>query len=133
MSLTREDFELGIEAMVKTKKIPIPELKGDAYVRMLDAYVRDAYDRSLFDKDGNRTQDNLGARLVCLALSDEAGVLLYEDDKPEAVAALMAKWPTPIIERLFQGARDFNLMGKGDLEEAAKNSEKTPDGSSNTD
>jgi len=133
VSLTREDIEQGIKKIKRTRKVPIPELGGDVFVLMLSAEARDAFDRSLFDKDGNPTQENLGGRLSCLTLSDEAGTLLYGDDKPETVAALMAEWPTPIVERIFQAARNFNLMKKGDIEDAAKNSGKTPPDSSNTD
>ena len=129
--LTREDFD-GIGDLERVRAVPIPELNGDAFVLMLRADQRDAFDRSLFDEDGNRTQENLGARLVCITLCDKVGKLLY-DNAPGDVAALMASWPTPVIERLFQAARNFNLMEKGAVEDAAKNSETTPDDSSNSD
>jgi hypothetical protein len=132
-NLTREDFERGIGELVQVKSVPIPELGGEAFVRMLRADSRDAFDRGLFDEEGNRTQENLGARLVCLCLCDEDGVLLYNEATPGATASLLGAWPTPIIERLFQAARNFNLMEKGAVEDAAKNSETTPDDCLNSD
>ena len=130
-NLTREDFD-SIDDLERVRAVPIPELDGVGFVLMLRADQRDAFDRSLFDDNGNRTQKNLGARLVCITLCDEHGKLLYSNEMTD-VAALMGAWPTAVIERLFVAARNFNLMEKSAVEDAAKNSETTADGSSNSD
>jgi hypothetical protein len=139
MSLTRESFESGVAAMVKVRKVPIPELNDDAWIRILPSAERDAYDRSVWDDDGKRIPDvaeNLPTRLIVLCLCDEHGERMYpdpKDDTPNEGLAIVAAWPTPIAERLFIASRTFNMMGKDDLEKAAKNFEKTRDDSSDSD
>ena len=131
MVLTREQLESGVANMVKVMEVPLPELVGSAWIRILPATVRDAYDQSRFTEDGKPIADNISGRLVCLCLCDEDGEPLY----PDVVegAAIIAKWPTPVVERLFIAARTFNLMGTNDLEQAAKNYEPDPDSSSSID
>lgn len=129
MGLTRETLEGDVTPIIKA--VFVPQLGDTAHVRDMTALARDAYDNSLYDDDGKRRPENLSARLVARCLCDEEGVLLYPN--AEEGARIIAEWPTWLVEPLFIAARKLNLMGRQDLEEAAKNSENVPPGSSNTD
>ena len=96
----------------------------------MGARERDRYDNSVNDGE-RRDIDNIGARLVCLCLCDEAGELMFSD--PVEGARAIGSWPTTVVEPLFHACRKLNRMGPAAVEEAAKNSETDPACSSNSD
>ncbi len=127
VGLTREQFE-GLAPTIE--KVEIPELNDVAYIRTITARARDAYENSV-DDGKQRDTANIGARLVCLCLCDEVGELIYPDAREGATA--MGEWSTLIVEPLFHACRKLNRMGRGAVEEAAKNSDSVPNDSSSTD
>ena len=127
VALTREQYE-GFGPTIE--KVEIPELNDVACIRALSARARDAYENSV-DDGKQRDVANIGARLVCLCLCNEAGELIYPNATEGAVA--VGEWSTLIVEPLFHACRKLNRMGKGAVEEAAKNLESIPGDSSSTD
>ena len=115
--------------MEKVREVPVPELGEEVYIRLLEARERDAYDNSINDGE-RRNIENISARLVALCLCDAEGAPMFG---PQEGAAVIAKWPTPIVEPLFHECRKLNRMGKDAVEEAAKNFESDPGDSSSTD
>ena len=126
MTLTRDSFD-----NVKPTIERVANLNGneDAYIRILSASARDAYEASI-DDGKRRDVSNLSARLVTLCLCDEHGELLFPN--AQEGAAVIGSWPTSIVEPLFDACRTLNRMGPKAIEDAAKNSESIPGVSSNT-
>jgi hypothetical protein len=127
VALTREFFD-GLKREVS--EVAILNANDKACIRTMSGRERDAYDASINDGK-NQNFDNMSARLVVRCLCDEQGELLFPD--PATGAETIGEWPTSIVDPLFDACRDLNHMKRGAVEEAAKNSEPSPDDSSSTD
>lgn len=86
---------------------------------------RDAFEASMSDGK-RRNVANLRARLVSLCARNKEGARIF---KPDLVAKL-GKKSSKKLDRLFEICLDLNGMNKKDVEEAEKNSERTPADSS---
>ena len=113
----------------RVEKVDVPELGDFCYLRVLTARERDAFDQSTGDPLTKKlTVDNITARLVVLCLCNEKGVRLYNNGEASHVGDM----PTTVIELLYNESRRINGMLPEAVEDAAKNSEETPDSSSST-
>jgi hypothetical protein len=135
MALTREQFE-GLRPVVE--KVPIPGTEDVVHVSTILACTRELFDNMVSAVDEDEVIPDLPARLACLCLCGPDGTLWYPEasENTEAMAEtaqrLAKTLGAPVIHEVFLAARKLNRMGKDAVEEAAKNSEKTPDDSSST-
>jgi len=69
-----------------TEDVPVPEWGGTVRVRAITAADRDAFETSVVgDGKGKRNLTNLRARLVALAIVDEAGQRVFAAEDVEAL------------------------------------------------
>ena len=113
--LTRDEI-LEIDDL-PTKEVWVPYWKAYVKVRILNAGERDAFEASLYDKDGNMRLEGMRARLVSLVCVDEAGERLFT----EADAELLNKKSAAAIDLIVDEAKSLNRMLKEDFEELEKN------------
>lgn len=81
----------------------------------------------------DKTQDgdagNLYAELICRALANEDGELIFSEDDVQ----LLARQSIKELRRVFNLASKFNDLDDGAVDRAEKNSEKTANDYSGTD
>jgi hypothetical protein len=103
-----------------TKEVDVPEWGGSLYVRTMTGTERDAFEASLWVKDGEvRRQDltNFRARLVATTATDEKGDRLFSD---KDVVRLGMK-SSLALSRVFDAAQKLNGIGEKEEGEAIKN------------
>ena len=100
------------------ERVSVPEWGGEVLVRTMTGADRDAFEASLVSRDGGKEGrlDNVRARLVALALCDEAGQRIFADADIAALGAKSAR----ALDRVFGVAQRLNGIG-ADQVEAAKN------------
>lgn len=106
---------------IQEEIVPVPEWGGDVIVRGLTGAQRDAFEASVVEQKGKKTEmklDNIRARLVALSIVDEKGKRLFSDAD---VVALGKKSARP-LQRLWDKARELSGLSDDDVEELAKNS-----------
>jgi hypothetical protein len=106
---------------IQQEVVAVPEWGGDVIVRGLSGAQRDAFEASVVEQKGKKTEmklDNIRARLVALSVVDEKGKLLFSD---KDVVALGKKSARP-LQRLWDKARELSGLSDDDVEELAKNS-----------
>lgn len=128
MILTKDQI---LEASdLKTEEVPVAEWGGSVIVRTMTGADRDAFEDSLITKDaeGNRKPNmvNMRAKLVALTVVDEAGARMFDVSDVERLALKSAS----ALERVFDAAQRINGLGAKAQEDAVKNSEAAPSGSS---
>ena len=132
--LTKNQFFRIVEELEK-EWVPIPEWgenKG-VYIKVMTAFEKDAYQRSLLQKnpDGSMFADsaNSTAKLVAACTVNADGKLLF--DFSDIIP--LGKKSSVIMERLAEVARRINAIGQKEMEKLLKNLFKTQSEDSNAD
>lgn len=117
MSLTREQLD---KAPVTTEEVPVPEMNikdGSVFVRMLDAdgVGQLAAFVDQVKKGSEASELAFLYRTTALAVSDKAGIRLYQDEDIDA----LKRWPFRALERVAEAALKLNGMD-ADTSEARK-------------
>lgn len=107
------------EAILAADDLPrelvnVPEWGGDVFVRTMTGTDRDAFEASLIGKEGR--MENVRARLVSLALCNEAGERMFDD----AEIAALGKKSARALDRVFSVAQRLNGIGTEQVEAAKK-------------
>lgn len=108
---------------IQTELVPVPEWGGEVLVRGLSGTERDAFEASVVEQKGKKTEYNLRnvrARFVALAVVDEKGERVFAD--PNDVLRLGRK-SARALERVWDKARELSGLSDEDVEELSKNSE----------
>lgn len=105
------------------EKVPVPEWSGSVFVRSLMAEERDEFEAGCSDGKGKMTLQNFRARLLVMAICDQAGNPIFS--KKIDVLALGRK-SAKAVDRIFAKAKELSGFSKEDLEEYVKNSESDP-------
>lgn len=117
MLLTKESI-LGAKDR-KIEKVEVPEWNGFVFVRSLMGTERDAFEDAMHDGKGKINLKNHRARMAALAICDESGSPLFTLADVTALSQKNAS----VLERICDVAMTLSGMKKGDVENAAKNSE----------
>ena len=127
MALDREAIIKHFSRPRQVKKIDVPELGGEVYIRMLNGAERERMELdALADRDKNAPTQR--ARMVQATLCDEAGNLLfYESDIKE-----LNKLPWGVLKRISVEVEDFNGLTDEAREAAEKKSTPPLPASSST-
>jgi hypothetical protein len=120
--LTRELIQAAAD--LKSKVVSVPEWGGDVTVIVMDGRARDAFQTALQagDKSVSYFQATL---LVATVVGEDAKPLFTADD----IDWLRSKSSTALT-RVSRVAEPLNGFGPAAVEEAEKNSEAAPSGSS---
>lgn len=87
---------------VRKEKISVPEWKGDVFIRVLTGTDRDRFEDSYADQKMKAFR----IRFLLLALCDESGERLFNDDEGE----LLGKKSSVVINRLFEAGWKLNAF-----------------------
>jgi hypothetical protein len=112
--------DLMVATPLKTKDVPVPELKEGASIRLmeLDYESNQELDRVnyllTFDESGEkrdfaeRTKSMVGqgSRMVARSIVNEEGKRLYS----EALERQVASWPEAVTDRLYQVAKELSKL-----------------------
>lgn len=131
MALTKSDIFK--QSALPVELVAVPEWGGAVYVRTLTAGERDAYESSCVKvgKGGKVEPSLLNARgrLAALAICDEKGSRLFDDDDANELGRKNAR----ALDRVCEVAKRLSGMGEDSTEQAEKNSESAPSGGSSSD
>ena len=120
MPLTRDQI-LAADDLPR-EAVAVPEWGGDVIVRALTGQERDEYEvamgRALNDADKGRGI-NMRARLVAMALVDEAGNRLFNH---ESHVERLGRKSGRALDRVFEVAQRLSGLGRAAQETAAGNS-----------
>lgn len=116
---------------LKREKVSVPEWGGDVFVSEMTGEARDEWELELHEyrKDNSRKLKNPSARLVVATVVDEDGNLLFTRDDVDEVGKLSCE----ALDRICRVAQALNKIGAVSIEDAEKNSEAAPGGSSISD
>lgn len=101
------------------RDVEVPEWGGSVRVRTMTGGERDAFEASIYDRDGDRIELNridFRAKLLSKVLVDEKGQRLFSD---KDIAALSGK-SVKAINRLFEVAQEINGLSKEEQTEIKK-------------
>lgn len=107
---------------IKTERVEVPEWGGEVLVRGLNGAERDAFEASIVEQRGKKTEFNLRnvrARFVALCCVDEAGQRLFAEGDVQALGRKSAR----ALSRVWDKARELSGLTDDDVEELTKNSE----------
>lgn len=99
----------------------IPEIGKKFYIRSLTGLEVDAYRSSIMVGKGQNitvNQRGMRAKLVVLALGNPDGTRMLGDRD----IATVQKWPSSVLERIFDRARKFNGLTDEDTDDEKGNS-----------
>jgi hypothetical protein len=102
---------------LKTTDVEVPEWGGTVRVTSLTGTQRDAYGRSMIDKDGKPSSDGFAHKLLALAVVGEDGKPLFTLDDVEALGGRNAA----ALQRVYDAAAKLNGLAPDAVETAAKN------------
>lgn len=105
---------------LKVVKVEVPEWGGDVFVRTLSGLQKDSFEQSLLEEGRRVNLDNARAKLCALVIVDDKGNRLFNESD---VAALGEKSGLA-LDRVYAVAETLAGMGKGDVREMVKNSER---------
>lgn len=118
INLTRE---LILKAQdLKRESAEVPEWGGTLFIRGMSGAERDAFETSLFSKNGAErifTGDNIRAKLLVRCIVDDKGERLFGDDDVAALGQRNAA----TLDRLYDIAQRLSGIGNAELETAVKN------------
>lgn len=112
-----------------TEEIYVPEWNGWVRVRAITGSERDAYEASLVQRKGKKTElnpSNMRAKLIALSVVDEEGRRLFTDTDVEA----LGKKSGAALDRVFAVAQRLSGLRDEDMEELAGNSGSDQSGDS---
>ncbi len=125
MALTSEAI-LGADDLPR-EKVPVPEWKGDVWVRTMTGEQRDELElRALGGPNVAQNLKNIRAWMAAQTICDASGRLLFTVN--DIIA--LGKKNGAALDRVFEKSQELNKLGKEDLEETAKNSVAAPSGDS---
>lgn len=102
-----------------TEDVEVPEWGGTVRVRAITAAERDAFETSVVgDGKGKRNLVNLRARLVALAIVDDAGQRLFSDGEAEALGGKSGA----AMDRVYAVAQRLSGLTERDVKELEGNS-----------
>ena len=120
--LTKEKFfEKGKALAQKRERLPIPELGGDVFVRVMTGNERDAMEDRFSGK--GRTMVGARAYIAASTVCDASGLPLF--DMNGDLAAL-GKMPGSVMTSIFEVSSRLNRFTDEDIEDLEKNSESAP-------
>jgi hypothetical protein len=94
--------------------IPVPEWKGDVFVKTLSGLERDAFEESYAEQK----MKSFRVRFLVLTLCDDSGERLFSDDDTDA----LGKKSSVVINRLFEKAWAHNAFTQEAVEGLGKDS-----------
>lgn len=116
--LSRAAILAAPDAMTET--VAVPEWGGEVVVKSLSGAERDQFEASVLIEGRKRTRvdvRNLRAKLVSLAVVDEAGQLVFSESDVEALGQKSAR----ALQRVFEVAQRLSGLADEDIEELTKN------------
>jgi hypothetical protein len=120
MAILGRDAILAANDIV-TEVVPVPEWGGEVLVRGLTGLERDAFEASVVEQKGKKTELNLRnvrARFVALSVVDEQGERVFAD----ADVLRLGRKSSRALQRVWEKARELSGLTDEDVEELAKNS-----------
>lgn len=102
---------------LESTAVDVPEWEGTVYVRQWTGAERSISQEMFPDADSTEGQVDAMARILCLAICDEKGFLIFN----EKDASELAKKNYKVLERLFYEVMKINGIGKDAEEDAVKN------------
>ena len=118
--MDKSSFFAAAKASVKKKEIELPGI-GKVFVRVLKSKDRDQYEADVFGGE-KFNYDHYRAKLVQMCACDETGNLIFAASDVQAIGDL----PADVVNAIFHAAEEVNGFNKKALEQAEKNSEKSP-------
>lgn len=118
MALTR-DAILAIPTDTQVEEVHIPEWGDSVFIKGMSGAERDAFEMSSRRK-GETDLRNYRARFLVRTLVTESGVRLFRDED----AAILGKYPSRVISRMFDVASRLSGMDEDEVEETEGNSEE---------
>lgn len=128
-ALSREQILQALDRVMEP--VEVPEWGGVVYVRNLNGRARDKFEASRFRMRGKEVEvihENTRATLLSLSLCDESGALLFT----ESDIAQLGEKSAAVLDRLFEVAQRISGLNRT-IEDRAKNSDATQNGSSGID
>lgn len=109
--LTREAFLAKSLEKPAIHSLPIPEMGGEVFVRVLTSREKDNFE--ILCEGG---KENIRARVAVMCLCDGNGAPLFTEDDAQQLGDI----PAPIMDKVFRKACKVNGF-TGDVEEELKN------------
>ena len=115
-TLTRDQI---LEAQDRqSEAVAVPEWGGSVNVQSMTGAQRDAWERSLIERDADGKMVNTRAKLAAAVIVDDAGNALFA---PDDVARLTLK-SAAALDRICRVAQRLNRLTDEELEDARGNS-----------
>ena len=105
---------------VRKEKIAVPEWGGDVFLRVLTGTDRDRFEESYSEQKMKAFR----IRFLLLALCDEAGKRLFNDDE----AGILGDKSSVVINRLFEAGWKLNAFTQEAVDALGEDSEAAPNG-----
>jgi hypothetical protein len=102
--------------------VPVPEWKGDVYIKTLSGLERDAFEESYQEQKMKAFR----VRFLCLTLCDDGGERLFSDSDYDS----LGKKSSIVINRLFEKAWSHNAFTPEAVEGLGKDSPSGQSGDS---
>lgn len=116
MSLKRDDILRAEDSGLR--EVPVPEWGSTVWIRTLTGRERDRWELDL-EAAG---KDNARASLCALVICDEKGKSLFTAQD----AAALGQKNAAALDRIFEAARELNLIGRDYQEATEKKSQAGP-------
>ena len=118
--LTKDEI-LGLGCKLKTKDIPVPELKKDAYIRIqeLTAVDRDELESVAVDSKGNVNLKGLRAKALSLSIVDDDGKKLFTEKTVNSLGRLKGT----LLLDLYAHVAEMSGLTADTIEKTEKNLE----------
>lgn len=94
--------------------IPVPEWKGEVFVKTLSGLERDAFEEAYAEQK----MKSFRVRFLVLTLCDDSGERLFSDDDAES----LGRKSSVVINRLFEKAWEHNAFTQEAVEGLGKDS-----------
>lgn len=108
--LLGKDQILAAEDLV-SRDVEVPEWGGTVRVRMMTGGERDAFEASLWEREGEETvykREHFRAKLLSRCIVDDKGARVFSDKDIERLSGKSAK----ALNRLFDVAQEINAISK---------------------
>ncbi|WP_250451205.1 hypothetical protein [Caballeronia sp. ATUFL_M2_KS44] len=112
---------------LKSEVVDVPEWGGQVKVTVMSGLARDAYQKTISESP-RAVSFFEGTLLVATVVGDDDQPLFTEDDIP-----LLQQRNSDVVSRIALVAMRLNKLGPKATEDAEKNSEAAPSGSSGSD
>jgi len=107
---------------IQSKEVSVPEWNGSVMVYGLTCGEKDDFESSLITEDKKVSLEFPTAKLCCLCIRDKDGNRIFSNTD----IISLSKKSSKAMQRVYQVAEKLSGLGKGDVEEMVKNSEKIP-------